>query len=139
MHPLFAISLASAISLCGCTKEPELNVVVPPETPSSIKSTVNTAWPKIKATCPGLQKYSSDLQFSGIEDNLSYAPEHAKRIELKFRVSENPTKIPSSYRAAGHMCFFSIAADGKKLSISKSPCASLCTDVEKSGEYAKDL
>ena len=139
MRTQLVLSLVTAIFVLGCTSEPEVNITIAPETPALIKSTVEQAWPKIKATCPGLQKYSSDIQFSGIEDNLSYASENAKRIEIKFRVSESPAKIPGNYRAAGHMCFFSVSPDGKKLNISKSSCASLCTDTEESGEYSKDL
>jgi PBP1b-binding outer membrane lipoprotein LpoB len=122
MRHQILLSIASAVLLFGCSSEPEVNISIAPETPALIKSTVEQAWPKIKATCPGLQKYWSDLQFAGIEDNLSFAPENAKRIEIKFSVSESPERIPSSYRAAGHTCFFSVSPDGKKLGISKSPC-----------------
>jgi hypothetical protein len=139
MRHQLVLSISSAAFLFGCSNEPEVNIAIAPETPAPIKSTVEQAWPKIKVTCPGVQKYWSDLQFAGIEDNLSYAPENTKRIEIKFSVSESPAKIPGSYRAAGHTCFFSVSPDGKKLSISKSPCASLCTDTEQSSEYSKDL
>lgn len=139
IYSQLAIMAAYAIFLFGCTKEPELTISIAPETPAAIKTTVEDVWPKIKTICPGLIRYSSDIQFAGIENNLSYAPENAKRIEIKFRVSENPTKIPDSYRAAGHMCFFSLSPDGKELNISKSSCASLCTDTEETNEYSKAL
>ncbi len=138
---IFFVFLVLVASLTACSEDKSLSVVVPADVKPEIKQVVEQAWPKVLAACPGFNLYASDLSFSGIEDNLSYAPDHIKRIEIKFRVAENSTRIPGSYRAFGHMCYFGISQDGSKLVISKDACASICAgaEVSASGNYKKSL
>ncbi|WP_439641565.1 hypothetical protein [Nevskia sp.] len=137
----FVVSLLLAASLTACSEDKPLAIVIPADVKPEIKQVVEQAWPKVLAACPGFNLYASDLSFSGIEDNLSYAPDHAKRIEMKFRVAENPTRIPVSYRAFGYMCYFGISPDASKLVISKDACASICAgaEVSASSNYEKSL
>lgn len=128
--------------LFGCSQERQpLTFEMPPDINPEIKQVVEVAWPKMLAACPGFNQYASDMSFAGIEDNLAYAPDDAKRIEVKFRVAESPVLIPVSYRAFGHMCYFGVTPDGKKLTISKSPCASICanSEISATGNYEKAL
>lgn len=129
----------------GCSQKDsvqsqQLKIEVPPNTPHDLAEMLNSAWPKVLASCPGLNKFSSELKFEGIEDNLAYAPAEAKRIELLFRVAEITT-IPAEYAVSGSRCFFSLTPDGKKLVISKSGCASLCADkqIDAKGNYELSL
>jgi hypothetical protein len=141
MKKIAFLAFAAAI-LSGCSQEQQqLTFEMPPDINPQIKQVVEVAWPKMLAACPGLNRYASDLSFAGVEDNLAYAPDDAKRIEVKFRVAESPTRIPVSYRAFGHMCYFGVTPDGKKLTISKSPCASICasSEVSTTGNYEKPL
>lgn len=141
MRTLPAHVLILSAMLASCSNEPELAVTVPAGAPAQVKSVVDDAWPKLKASCPGLQKYAADIQFVGVEHNLDYAPDASKRIELVFRVAETPVKIPGTFRVAGHVCYFAVTPNGKTLSISKAPCASLCTDTPgvPAGGFVKDL
>lgn len=126
---MHATILAAALS--GCSKEAPAElpaVTVPAGLSSGVKEVVEAAWPKAVAACPGLVKYAGDLTFDGVGDNFSVAPAAAQRIEVIYRVAENPKQVPPEYRAAGQRCFFSLSPDGKKLSISKSSCANVCLD-----------
>jgi hypothetical protein len=115
-------------------------ISVPASASKGVKETVAAAWPKAVKACPGFKKYEEDLSFKEVEDNYSYAPAHAKRIEVVFKVSESPKQIPGAYRASGHTCYFSISPDGSTLSISKSPCASICADQGGvTGDFTKKL
>lgn len=115
-------------------------VPVPRSASNGVKEAVSSAWPKALKACPGLSKYASDLAFVGVEDNYDYAPKQVQRIEVMFKIAENPERIPASFRAAGHTCYFSLAPDGRKLTISKSPCAALCLDGDvPPGDFVKLL
>jgi hypothetical protein len=120
----------AAVSLHACTAVAgTLDIAVPSEASAGVEKTVQKAWPKALQACPGLTKHAADLSFAGVEDNYGYAPEHAKRIEVMFKVAASPKSIPASYRAAGHTCYYSIASNGSKLTISKSACAAVCNDA----------
>lgn len=137
-----AAVVAIALLIVGCSqeqapiKEQSLRFELPQDLKPEVTARLKASWPKVMAACPGLTKYAVDLSFAGVEDNLEFAPDDAKRIEMKFKVSENPTRVPASYRAFGHTCYFGVSPDGKNLLISKSPCASVCFDsVIASSEY----
>ena len=137
MKYLTALLLAAATTTAWADMT---NVSVPGNVSKGVKETVATAWPKAVKACPGFKKYEGDLSFKGVEDNYSYAPDNAKRIEVIFKVSESPKQIPSAYRAFGHTCYFSLSPDGSTLSISKSSCASVCADQSGlNGDFAKKL
>lgn len=130
MKIAFAAAIAAAM-LAGCSGEKpvELQPVTVATTASpGVKEAVEAAWPKAIKACPGLTKYAGDLTFDGVEDNYSFAPDHAKRIEVKYRVAESPKQVPAEYRASGNTCFFSLSPDGSKLTVSKSACAKVCLD-----------
>lgn len=141
MKKITLLAFVAAI-LCGCSQEQQqLTFEMPSDINPQIKQVVEVAWPKMLAACPGFNRYASDMSFAGIEDNLAYAPDDAKRIEVKFKVTESPVRIPVSYRAFGHTCYFGVTPDGKKLTISKSPCASICanSEISTTGNYEKPL
>lgn len=132
-------------ALVGCSQKDsapfqQLRIEVSPNTPQDLADMLNSAWPKVLASCPGLSKFASDMKFEGIENNLAYAPAEAKRIDVLFRVAES-AKIPAEYAVSGNRCFFSLTPDGKKLAISKSGCASLCADkrIDAKGNYELSL
>lgn len=130
MKIAFSVCIAGLmLAACSNEKPPEpkgldLPATVKPE----IGAVVQGAWPKALKACPGLVKYADELKFSGVEDNLSYAPEHARRIDVKFKVPESPKRIPADLQASGHTCYFSLSPDGTKLTVSKSACAKVCKD-----------
>ncbi|WP_028318348.1 hypothetical protein [Desulfobulbus elongatus] len=106
-----------------------------------VKLLVETAWPKVEAACPGLDKYSSIIEFRGIEDNFSFASsKEAERVSVVFKVKESPSLVIGDYVTNGHSCFFEISRDGSRLTVPKRPCASLCEGREvHTSEYTKAL
>lgn len=125
--------LAPAFILFGCSGggESELKLPIPDGLSSEVRSIVEVGWPKVRAACPGLDKYASDLEFIEISDNFSYASsKSAERVEVVFHVKNEPSSIPSGYTANGNNCFFGISRDGKQLSVPKHACASLCEDQD---------
>jgi hypothetical protein len=50
------------------------------------------------------------------------------RVEVKFKVAENPKIIPNGFRAWGHTCGYGISSRGETLRIQKSVCVSVCLD-----------
>lgn len=95
--------------------------------PASLRSSVAENWPKVQASCPGFKKYSNQLEFMDVEYGGS---PNAPRVELRFKVLDEPNVIPGVYRAHGHICQFGFAADGSKSIIMKRPCSSICLDRE---------
>lgn len=141
-HTLKSCLLVAVISLvaCGDAEKSELKYSLPADTPDAIAKVVDASWPKVQAACPGFSKYADDLVFVGVESNLDYAPDEAKRIELKYKVADEPKHIPSNFGAFRHYCFFGVSPDGSRLLIPKRPCASICEDrwIEDSN-YSKPL
>lgn len=90
----------------------------------AIKATVLGAWNKVRATCPGLDKYNEDMKWIGIENNYHYSVV----FELPEQTPENLGNIPVDYMTSGHKCFFDISHAGDKLYIEKYPCKSICID-----------
>lgn len=127
-HALKTCLLVAVISLaaCGEAQKSELTYSLPTDTPDTIAKVVDASWPKIQASCPGLSKYGSNLVFVGVASNLDYAPDNAKRIELKYKVAETAQLIPNNFAASGHTCSFGVSPDGSKLFVPKRPCASIC-------------
>jgi hypothetical protein len=125
-----AVVAATMGLMCGAgAQAADVTVVqVPSSASNGVKEAVSLAWPKALKACSGLSKYASDLTFVGVEDNYGYAPKQVQRIEVMFKIAENPVRIPASFRTAGRTCYFSLAPDGSKVTISKSPCAALCLD-----------
>lgn len=106
-----------------------------------VKSLIETAWPKVEASCPGIDKHSSILEFQRIEDNFSYASsKEAERVSVVFKVKESPSLVIGDYVTNGHNCFFQISRDGSRLTVPKRPCASLCEGrAVHTSEYTKAL
>ncbi len=128
-HVVPAIIFAT---IFGCSEKPkqELQISVAADLNPEAKTIVTEAWPKIKQACPGLNKYASSLQFDGIEENFSYAPEHAQRVSIKFKIPDNDQNIPLNYVANGHTCYLEVSRDGKTLTVSKNACKAVCLDKE---------
>ena len=134
--------LVAAISLaaCGYAQSRELTYSLPDGTPDAIAKVLETSWPKVQESCPGLRKFGGDLVFVGVESNLDYAPDNAKRIELKFKVAEPVQLIPKNFAASGHRCSFGVSPDGSKLFVPKRPCASICEGrLIEDSNYSKPL
>lgn len=141
MKLLFMLLPIAFLAGCSGENKSELNVSIPNELSSEVKSLVEIGWPKVKAACSGLNKYASNLEFQKIEDNFSYASsKDAERVSIVFKVKENPSLVIGGNVANGHSCSFEISRDGSSLSIPKRPCASLCEDraIENS-EYRKPI
>lgn len=119
--------LALTFILFGCSdiEESKLNLQIPDGLSPKVRAIVEAGWPKIKAACPGLDKYASELEFREIEDQFSST---AADVYVVFHVKEEASLIPRRYTANGNNCFFGISYDGKQLSVPKHACASLCED-----------
>ena len=130
---LSVILLLSLISIsCSDTpKQPDLKLDVPEDSPQKVKDIWASGWPKVLNTCPGLNKYASALTQERVRDNLSYAPDHAKRVTAEFKIPQDDRTIP--YMVNGHTCQFEISEDEKYLLIPKSACQELCFDIKDYG------
>lgn len=89
------------------------------EQPEEVQKLVTENWDALLEQCPGLTKYQDDLAFSKIST-------YSERVDLEFVVNNSTKKIPESYKAWGHHCFFSLYPHNKTLAISKRACASVC-------------
>jgi hypothetical protein len=98
----------------------------PTEKPELV-ALVTAAWPKVRAHCPGLDKYQDELQFKGLENHISGDAE-ADGVTIVFQVAATLHHIPSNYQADGHTCRFGVSPDGQRLRIQKGECASVCRD-----------
>ena len=127
-------AFVSALIMAGCSGDaPEqktLTVTAAPDSPPEVVTLLAASWPKVLKACPGLQKYAADMQFAGVENNFSFAPPDAQRIDIVFKVSDQPRSIPSEYKAMGHSCYYSVNRSGNGLAISKSPCTAICRDAQ---------
>jgi hypothetical protein len=94
---------------------------------------IKESWPKLMAHCPGLSKFQTDLSFQGIDDMLDPFMEEMSRVEVKFKIAEEPTAIPNSFRAWGHTCGYGISPLGAILRIQKDMCVSVCLATEYNG------
>lgn len=142
------IGVVALVAGCSDSSSPPapaaaIAVTVPANASPQVKQIVEAGWPKVLAACPGFQKYSADLTFVRVEDNLSYAPDDAKRVDVVLKVADRPTTIPAIYRSFGHNCFYSISPDGGQLTIGKEGCASTCVGeqvtAQSNGNYVIPL
>lgn len=118
----------------------EISLTVPDGLSAEVKSLVESAWPKIKAACPGLNKYANNLEFQEIYDNFRASMPGAERVSIVIKVKENSSLVVGGHVVSGHNCFFEISRDGTRLSIPKRPCASLCEDrAIDNSEYKKSI
>lgn len=115
--------------LIGCSSQPsEFNITVPDTLRPESKDIVTNAWPKVKALCPGLNKYASSLKFEKIADNFDYAAPHAQRVTISFLVADGKP-IPADYGITDDIhCFVEISRDGQRLSVPKTGCRSVALD-----------
>ena len=73
--------------------------------------------------CPGIKKYKSDIE------SVEYLSQgHA---DFLITVVKKPTALPAESHAMGHTCHFSV--DDSKATVSKRPCAWLCTGDDMTG------
>lgn len=137
LTPIFASLGAFATACAGAA---DLDPVrIPTTATSEVRQIVEKGWPKVEAACPGFQRFKADLTFKGIEDNLAFAPAHAKRVDVVYQVKPDPKVIPPEFRAFGHTCYFSISPDLKTLYVSKRPCASICKGSEQNDPLTSAL
>jgi len=69
------------------------------------------------------------------------AMEETSRVEVVFKITDNPVKIPNSFRAWGHTCGYGISPDGRSIRIQKRTCVSVCLGSEYKGstDYVSNL
>jgi hypothetical protein len=78
--------------------------------------------------CPGIVKYKADIA------SVEYLSQgHA---DFMVTVVQKPTVLPTQSYAMGHACHFSV--DESKATVSKRPCAWLCTGTDMSGIDGED-
>ncbi|MDZ4263894.1 MAG: hypothetical protein U1B30_16395 [Pseudomonadota bacterium] len=107
----------------------KFNIVAPVDASEEVKSIVDSSVGKIKAACPGLDKYADSLAFEGAKDNFSIASNaSAERVDLTFAVAGDGGSIPNEYGAWGQRCFLEVSRNGRELRIPKLPCQSVCLD-----------
>lgn len=117
--------LTSAALLVGCGGEESVLGKPNFEGKEQIVSIVNSNWEKLMAQCPALNKYSKDLSYDGLSDWTDLGGSMS-RVEIKFKISKEPKRIPNSFNAWGHTCSFGISPEGKTLRIQKELCVSVC-------------
>ena len=129
-----ALAAATLVTLAGCSKEQPKEPAVTPAAlaPAQFKPLLTTAWPKMKAACPGLGRYAGDLTFAGVEDNVKNAQPEVQRVSVKFQVARSPKQVPPAFRAAGQVCAFDLSPDGKQMMVPTPGCASICRDQQMS-------
>lgn len=111
------------------TVSQQFNIVAPVDASEEVKNIVGSSVGKIKAACPGLDKYADSLAFEGAKDNFSIASNaSAERVDLTFAVADDGGSIPNEYGAWGQRCFLEVSRGGHELRISKLPCQSVCLD-----------
>lgn len=127
-----ALAAATLVTLAGCSKEQPKEPPVTPAAlaPAQFKVLLTAAWPKMKAACPGLGRYASDLTFAGVEDKVKGAQPAAQRVSVKFQVAQNTRQVPAGFRAAGQICAFEVSRDGKQMMVPTQACASICRGQE---------
>ena len=80
------------------------------------------------AHCPGIYKYKADIE------RVEYLSQgHA---DFLVTVVGNPTLLPAQSYGMGHTCHFSV--DDTKATVSKRPCAWLCTGEDMTGIDGED-
>jgi hypothetical protein len=109
-------------------KKSIIGISIPDGTKAETKLLIENNFLKLRAVCPGLDKYAESLKFDGVNDNFESASEDAQSAEIKFLISKNSSGIPLNYMAAGNRCFFEISRDGSRALISKRACQSICLD-----------
>lgn len=92
---------------------------------------ITSRFDSVLGACPGIQKYAQDLTFERAYDNFALEvfedPEIPSFAAIVYKVSDNPQSAElRQWGAAFNSCFFAIAKDGETMSITKSPCQSLC-------------
>lgn len=127
---LTGVAAIAVFVVAACAEHDGVLVTVPGSASPEVRRLVEHAWPKVVSSCPGFIRYAADLRFDGVEENLSYAPEDARRVDVKIKVADEAVAVPAEFAAAGHTCYFSLMADGKTLSVSKRGCVAVCK-----GEY----
>lgn len=140
MRNLFCIAAFSSLALSGCGGDPTLTKPEFEGKPEVV-SIADSNWDKLINSCPGLDKYSSDLSYDGLSD-WTYLGEPMSRVEIKFKVSKAPESIPNSFNAWGHTCSFGVSPDGQTLRIQKDLCVSLCkakTYVGSGSDFVESL
>lgn len=109
-------------------KNSKISIAIPDGIKAETRLLIENNFLKLRAVCPGLDKYAESLKFDGVGDNFESASEDAQRAEIKFLISKNSNGIPVNYMAAGNRCFFEISRDGSRALISKRACQSICLD-----------
>lgn len=123
----FFVAAVLLVQVAKLTRKPPALPQLAENVPAEARERLMQAWPKILATCPGLEKYYDALTF---EQVLMAFPDTtgAYHANLVFLVNKETPIIPSRYGAFGNRCFFGVSSNGQSLLVPKSACQSLCLD-----------
>jgi len=108
--------------------------------PSAI-SFATSYWPKVKAHCPGFKRFASDMSFKQLRDMRGDGSSEMDRLEIVFKISDEPLTIPASFLAHRQTCGFGVSPDGDNIRIQKDRCASVCLGyaIRQSHDYVAPL
>jgi len=128
----FLLSTIALILLAGCSAEAEKQPLSIPDMSNQseeVKILVTENWDAFLAQCPGLNRYQDDLTFSEMRDYLEpFMDDKEAWVTISYAVSDDPKRIPNSYKAWGHHCHFRIYDHNKTIGVPKHACASVCAD-----------
>lgn len=122
---VLAITLCSGDAFAESVRVGSHDVPIPAGLPPDLVALAEQAMPQIPRLCPGWAKYESAYTNVALENNIVRGA--GGYLDLVVTVSG---ETPSTYRAHGHKCSYSVSPDGAALSVSKRPCQSLCLDVD---------
>lgn len=80
------------------------------------------------AHCPGIQKYKSDIEAVEYVTNDS--------VDFLVKVANKTSVMPAEAYGSGHVCHFGV--DDSKATVTKRPCAWLCTGEDMTGIDGSD-
>jgi hypothetical protein len=128
----FILSIVVLALITGCSAETEKQPLSIPDMSNQsdeVKKLVTENWDAFLAQCPGLNKFQDDLSFSQMDDYLEpFMDDKEAWLTVTYVVSDDPKRIPNSYKAWGHHCHFRLYDHNKTIGVPKRACASVCLD-----------
>jgi len=124
----------SLVSATGCSNVSDIPLEKPSFSQSSeAERLISASWDKILDHCPGLSLYRNDLSYVRVDNFITPEFKDMSRAEVVYRVSDNPSEIPSVMMSQGHHCGFGVFSDGSYMIIQKDVCVSVCLGKKYSG------
>lgn len=137
MKNMLKLLSAIAIVFCaGCDQVNQKAVAAPTNEPARAEaefvlktapgvdaSGASEKFKTLMAHCPGIYKYKADLA------SIEYLS--GSHADFLLTVTQKPTVLPFNAYGTGHTCHFNV--ETSKASVSKRPCAWLCTGDDMTG------